>query len=59
MKKSKKIKRYTVTTLRPNPEGKTFSVFSNLKLARIFGREMYRANNFVALTNFKRVKLPL
>lgn len=54
-----RTKRYTVNTKRPNEEGKTYNVFENLKLARIFGREQYRANNLVSLLNFKRVKLPI
>ena len=53
------VKRYTVNTKRPNEEGKTYNVFDNLKLARIFGREQFRANNLVSLLNFKRVKLAI
>jgi hypothetical protein len=59
MIKNKKVNRYTVNTRRPNEEGKTYTVFNNLRLARISAKEMFRTNNLVSLQNFKRVKLPI
>jgi len=53
------IKKYTVNTVRPNEEGKTYSLFTSLPKARAFGNEAKRANNFISLLNFKRVCLPL
>lgn len=57
--KFKAIRKYTVKTIKENEEGKTYEVFTNLKKAREFGIEQRKVNNFVSLTNFKRVSLPL
>jgi hypothetical protein len=58
--KLRTVKRYTVNTVRPDEEtGKNYLLFHNLKKARIAGRELLKANNFVSLLNFKRVALPL
>tara|TARA_R110000803_G_scaffold63100_1_gene123651 strand:- start:692 stop:865 length:174 start_codon:yes stop_codon:yes gene_type:complete len=56
---TRKTKRYTVNTVTPNSEGKTYNVFNSLPKARAFGNEMKRANNFASLLNFKRVSLSL
>jgi hypothetical protein len=58
--KPKTIKQYTITTRRPTEASdSTTIVFTNLRLARIFGREQYKRNNFVSLLNYKLVPLSL
>ena len=55
------VKKYTVNTIRPlqDEEDKTYKVFTNLRLARIFAGDMFRERNFISLLNFKRIPLPI
>ncbi len=57
--KKRKIKKYTVNTVRPIKKKKSFKIFQNLKEARAFAREQFRANNFVSLLNGKDIPLPI
>ena len=59
MRKFKAIKKYTVNTKEVVEDNKKYKVFESLKAARDFARDQFRASNFVSLTNFKRVVLPI
>lgn len=54
------VRKYTVNIKVPTEDGgKSYHVFTRLRLARIFGNDQSRAGNFVSLLNFKRIPLAL
>lgn len=57
--KHRKVKKYTVNTINKNEEGKKYTLFTNLKKARLFANEQSRNNNFISLLNFKRIPLAI
>ena len=57
--KFKTIKKYTVNTKEVIEDDKTYKVFTNLKKAREFARDQFRAGNFISLLNFKRIPLAI
>lgn len=57
--KRRTVKKYTVNTKNVIEDDKKYKVFKNLKKAREFAREQFRAGNFVSLLNFKRIPLTI